>query len=124
MADAFVRIETGAADIRDAVLDLLAEDVVLWSDGGGKVAAALNPIRGAPKVARFFVGLAGKAPPGFISRIALVNGLPGVVNYIDGRPQSVAAAEIGDGKIRGIRIVVNPDKLQQVPRLPTDDENG
>jgi len=102
----------------DALLDLLAEDAVLWSDGGGKVAAALNPIEGADRIARFFVGLIRKAPPGLRTRFMTVNGQPGLVNYIDGHAHSVAVAEIDGGRLRAIRIVSNPDKLRRLPPLP------
>ena len=45
-------------------MQILAADAVLYSDGGGKVAAALAPIRGADHIARFFLGIMRKAPPG------------------------------------------------------------
>ena len=99
------------------LLTLLADDITLWSDGGGKVAAALNPIQGSTNVARFLVGVAGKAPPGIETCLAQVNGQTGAINYVDGRPQSVASLDMADGCIQAIRIVVNPDKLQRVPPL-------
>ena len=102
----------------DGLLALLSRDVTLYSDGGGKVRAALNPIRGPEKVARFFTGILRKAPPGFVVRRASVNGRPGFVGYFgDGRPHSVATFEVADGKIGAIRLVVNPDKLGRVPPL-------
>ena len=101
----------------DDLLQLLADDVTAWSDGGGKVAAALRPILGKKNVARLLVGLAGNAPPDFESRLTPVNGQPGIVIYVGGRPQSVATLDVADGKIQAIRIVVNPDKLSRVPPL-------
>ena len=102
------------------LLDLLADDVIHWSDGGGKVAAALNPIQGAEKVARLFIGLASKMPAGFSLRLAQVNGQLGMIIYDGSRPYCVFAADVADGKIHAIRIVVNPDKLRRVPALPVN----
>ena len=110
----------------DGLLALLSEDVTLYSDGGGKTRAALNPIRGADKVARFLTGILGKAPPGFAVRRTRVNGRPGLVGYFgDGSPQSVVTLEVADGNIRAIRLVVNPEKLGSVPplRRPEGGEN-
>jgi RNA polymerase sigma-70 factor (ECF subfamily) len=102
----------------ERLLALLSEDATLYSDGGGKTHAALNPIRGADKVARFLAGILGKVPPGFVVRRARVNGHPGLVGYFgDGSPQSVATLEVADGNIRAIRLVVNPEKLGSVPPL-------
>lgn len=102
----------------EALLSLLAEDVTLYSDGGGKALAARNPIHGPANVARFLFGIIGKAPPGFSVRRVTVNGHPGLVAYFgDGRPQSVVSLEVSEGRIRAIRIVVNPDKLRALSPL-------
>jgi RNA polymerase sigma-70 factor (ECF subfamily) len=102
----------------EGLLGLLAEDIILWSDGGGKVRAALNPIRGSDKVARFFMGILGKAPPGLVVRQTKVNGHPGIIGYYaDGQPQSVTTFDIADECIRAIHILVNPEKLGNVPDL-------
>ena len=102
------------------LLDLLADDVIHWSDGGGKVAAALNPIQGAEKVARLFIGLASKMPAGFSLRLAQVNGQLGMIIYDGSRPYGVFTADVAEGKIYAIRIVVNPEKLRRVPALPVN----
>ena len=101
----------------DGLLSLLADDATLWSDGGGKVVAAVNPIHGADKITRFFLGLLKKAPPGFAVRLASINEQPGIIAYVNGRPLSVAAFDVVDGKIHAVRVVVNPDKLRLVPPL-------
>ena len=101
----------------DGLIEMLEEDVTLWSDGGGKTAAALNPIYGAEKVARFFMGIIKKMPPNTTAKAARVNGQPGLIAYISGKPYSVFALELQDGKVAGIRVVVNPEKLQRVPPL-------
>ena len=102
----------------EGLLELLAEDITLWSDGGGKVRAALNPIHGSDKVARFLLGILSKAPPGLVVRRARINGQPGIIGYYaDGQPQSVTTLDVADERIRAIRILVNPEKLKNVPRL-------
>lgn len=100
------------------LVDLLAEDAVAYSDGGGKVQAALNPVSGADRVARFLVGLARKAPPGWEVRPATVNGRTGVVTSLGGRPHGVLTVQVEGGRIRSIFIVVNPDKLPRGDTLP------
>ena len=102
----------------EGLVSLLSEDVTLWSDGGGKTRAALNPIHGADKVARFFSSILRKVPPGFVVRWARVNGRPGLVGYFgDGSPQSVMTFDAAEGHIRAIRLLVNPEKLGSVPPL-------
>ncbi|MBI0536736.1 sigma-70 family RNA polymerase sigma factor [Roseomonas sp. KE2513] len=99
-----------------ALRGLLAEDVVLRTDGGGVRPAALNPIAGADRVGRFFAGLARKraAPPSPLLHLGRVNALPGYVTLEpDGLPQTTAL-EIRDGRIAAIYIVRNPEKLGQV----------
>jgi RNA polymerase sigma-70 factor (ECF subfamily) len=93
----------------------LADDVVLVSDGGGKRAAALNPIRGADHIVRLFEGLARKAPPGqFRLRAAPINGMPGFVVAEPGGGVQTIALEIANGKIAAIYLVRNPDKLRGI----------
>jgi RNA polymerase sigma-70 factor, ECF subfamily len=104
----------------DALLSLLSDDVTLWSDGGGKVVAARNPIYGSDRVARFLLGIMREAPAGLVLRWLPVNGRPGLVGYFaDGRPQGVVTLDVADGSIRAVRIVVNPEKLENVPPLPS-----
>lgn len=93
------------------LLDLFAQDIVLWSDGGGKQRAALNPIYGADKVARFVLGLAGKLPEGWSVEAHEINGEVRFVGYVHGHPILTLTFEIGHGRIHGIHIVNNPDKL-------------
>jgi RNA polymerase sigma-70 factor (ECF subfamily) len=100
----------------EGLLALLAEDAVLYPDGGGKARAALNPIVGADKIARFASNILRKAPPGFVIRGGRTNGRPALVGYFgDGSPQSVTTFEVADGRIRTIRLVLNPEKLGGVP---------
>lgn len=100
-----------------ALLALLKQDITLFSDGGGKVRAALNPIYGNDRVARFILGISGKELPDFSLQFTTVNAQPGVIFLLDGHVHSVMAMAIADGIIHAIYIVSNPDKLQMLERL-------
>jgi RNA polymerase sigma-70 factor (ECF subfamily) len=97
------------------LIGLLADDVRLTTDGGGKVTAALNVIEGADRTARFVVGAVSKGlPEGSIIRSVSINGLPGLIVYRpDGSVQSVAF-EIVDNLVRAIYAVSNPEKLSHL----------
>ena len=99
------------------LLSILTDDVIAWTDGGAGVRAARRPIFGADRVSRFLVGVVGQLGTGLDSHFAWVNGEPGFVNTLDGQVHSVVALEIVDGRIAGIRAVMNPDKLRHL-RLP------
>jgi RNA polymerase sigma-70 factor (ECF subfamily) len=90
---------------------MLTGEAVLYSDGGGKVSAALNPIFGADRVVRFLIGIAGKLPA-FTVELADVNGGIGAVLLDAGKPFGVIALDLTpDGRIGGLYFVSNPDKL-------------
>lgn len=93
---------------------VLAADITLWSDGGGKVQAALNPIHGANNVARFLLGILRRTPADVSARFAVINGGPGLIVSVAGHVQSVLAFDVGDDAIQAIRVVVNPEKLGRV----------
>jgi RNA polymerase sigma-70 factor, ECF subfamily len=94
---------------------LLAQDATLYSDGGGKAKAAQKPIHGALSIARFLIGIRRQAAEmGFELRPTLVNGRTGFVTLVEGRPYSVFSLDTEPGRIRGIYVVVNPDKLARV----------
>lgn len=98
------------------LLALLAEDVELVADGGGKVPSVRHPLRGADLVAPFLLRIAQLAPAGWTATLVMVNGEPGIVaRYADGRPLSVMSLALVEGRIAAIRIVNNPDKLSAVP---------
>ena len=103
------------------LLHLLAPNVVMIGDGGGKGQAAREPTHGAERVARFLLGLFRRAhKEGTYGVPALVNGQPGAVAYdAEGRVASVFALDIADGLVQAVRSVVNPDKLQHLG--PTSD---
>jgi RNA polymerase sigma-70 factor, ECF subfamily len=100
-------------DLPDLLL-LLAKDVTFYSDGGGKVVAALKPIHGAQKVARMLLAIRRKWLLNSVSRLVEINGQPGIVQYLDGNIHSAMTFEIIDGFIQSIYSVRNPEKLKQV----------
>jgi RNA polymerase sigma-70 factor, ECF subfamily len=102
-----------AGDTRD-FLAILSEDAVVYSDGGGKAVAALNPVMGRDRVARFFAGLMSKAPSGLAISPRTINGKIGLVTTINGVPINTISFDVHDGRIQRFYIVVNPDKLQRV----------
>jgi RNA polymerase sigma-70 factor (ECF subfamily) len=105
----------------DQVVSLLAPDVVLVSDGGGKKKAALRPLHGAEKIARWLFGVlaADEEAAGFEIRLAELNGEDAFIAYNGDEVDSVGFTEIDDsGRICQIYVVRNPDKLTGIPRLP------
>jgi RNA polymerase sigma-70 factor (ECF subfamily) len=109
----------------DALMQLLASDVRVVTDGGGKVAAALNVLEGADRAARFLVGATRKGwREDFRVRLATINGLPGVI--VDGPegPVQTAAFEIDGDVIRALYVVRHPDKLRHLAAAPPPHENG
>ena len=101
----------------DSLAKTLADDAVLYTDGGGKKLAALNPIYGKDKILRFFLGVAGKhglPQPKDIDRVT-INGLPGFVIDLGGDLETFALEIAGD-QVVAIYGVRNPDKLHHVRR--------
>jgi RNA polymerase sigma-70 factor, ECF subfamily len=96
------------------LLDILAPDAVLYSDGGGKVSAALAPIRGADRIARLFLGVFKKAPADLEVRRVRVNGQPGIIAITGGQVVQVLTFDILDGRIVAGFTIRNPDKLARV----------
>jgi RNA polymerase sigma-70 factor (ECF subfamily) len=108
--------KAAASGDTQALMQVLAKDAVLYSDGGGKRAAALKPIYGADKILRFFVGIARKNPA--LSTIevrpAIVNGLAGFVLREDDGSIATLAVEHRHDRIAAIYLVRNPEKLHHV----------
>ena len=103
---------TRAGDV-DGLVGVLAEDITLWADGGGKVpGAALRPIHGAEAVARFVAQRArgGKERGGSV-RLTRINGQPGFIVDVKGSPQAALILGIRDGRIHAIYAIANPEKL-------------
>jgi hypothetical protein len=99
---------------------VLADDITLWADGGGKVkGAALRPVHGADSVARFVVGVIQRFMPAeSIMRRTRINGEPGFIVYMSGRPLAAMILHIRDDRVHTVYAIGNPDKLQTVPDDP------
>ncbi len=108
--------EAAAGGDMDALLGMLAPDVVVHGDGGGKAQVARKPLAGRQRVMRQLVGLFRRGRVlGVSLRLAWVNGQPGAVAYdAEGRVVSVFALDVADGVVQAIRAVVNPDKLGHI----------
>ncbi|MEU0925397.1 RNA polymerase sigma-70 factor [Streptomyces malaysiensis] len=96
------------------MMELLAPDVTAWSDGGGKVKAAIHPQHGAQKVARFLAAVLAQPMDDPQVHAVDVNGRPGLLLTVAGRPDTVARAEVENARITEIRIIRNPDKLRHL----------
>ncbi|MGW2647082.1 RNA polymerase sigma-70 factor [Streptomyces sp. NPDC001393] len=105
-----------ALETRDlqGLLDVLAPEVVVVSDGGGIKQAALRPITGAEKVVRFLAGGLGKTDATITLGPTVVNGNPALVLRLDGEIDGVMAVRVEDGRIIGLYYVRNPEKLTRV----------
>jgi len=101
----------------DELMMVLAPDVTLITDGGGKVKAALRPITGAAKVARGLTAAAGGrymeiGASGLTIEAAEINGGPGILVTAGGEPIVAVATVVAGGRITAIYVVANPDKLR------------
>ena len=106
------------------LVSLLARDAVAYTDSGGKVRSARNPIHGPMNIARFFTGLARKAAERgetWELRPARVNGATGILTFVDGQLHNVLSIHEEDGLIRNVFITTNPDKLPRLdPEAPSE----
>lgn len=102
-----------SGDLNELV-ELLASDAVIYSDGGGKVSAALAPIVGADRVSRFFMGIIRKTPELGRLQAITVNGLPGLMATVGEKVAIVLTFEIVNGRIVKCFIIRNPEKLARV----------
>lgn len=99
----------------EGLTQLLARDAIVWTDGGGQVAAALQAIRGREQAARFILKTRRLAPGPFTGSIADVNGKPAIILRTEqGRPFLVINIEAGDDHIQTLHIIGNPQKLQHL----------
>jgi RNA polymerase sigma-70 factor (ECF subfamily) len=109
---------TQSGDLK-ALTQMLASDVRIVTDGGGKVRAALNVIEGADRAAQFLVDVTRKRPDAwwredFRPRFGVINGLPGIIVDAPEGPVQTAAFEIEGDLIRALYVVRNPDKLRHL----------
>ncbi|XVV07414.1 RNA polymerase sigma-70 factor [Actinosynnema sp. CA-248983] len=105
-----------ALETRDlqGLMDVLAPDVVLVSDGGGVKQAALRPIVGAAKFARYVLGGVEKYSVDLVAEPTTLNGGPALVMRVNGEMDGVLACHVSDGRITGLYFVRNPEKLTRV----------
>jgi len=104
-------LETGSVD---TVVSMLATDVEVVSDGGGKVVAAVQPIRAPAPVARFLLGLAKQITrpgSGFTYGLADINGQPSLLFRSPAGPDTIGLVHVEDGKLSSLYFIRNPDKL-------------
>lgn len=105
----------------DAVLRLLAPDVVLVSDGGPDRRAGRRPVVGAERVARYLVNLGARTPPDATVGFEELNGAPALVVRSPSLGLVMTAErEMTAGRIGTVRMVLNPDKLHALDRHPSD----
>lgn len=95
----------------DALIAMLAPDVVWTADSDGKASAARRPVTGADKVARLILGLLRFAGDGGRVEPAFYNGAPALVLYLDDGLEGVISVEITDGLITHFYAMRNPEKL-------------
>jgi RNA polymerase sigma-70 factor (ECF subfamily) len=105
----------------EALEALLAEDVVLHGDGGGKAPAITRPVQGRERIAKLLASWvsSGERAGGFELRPVEVNGQPGAlaIDSVADAIIGVLVFDIADGRIQAINSVVNPDKLQHLGPL-------
>jgi RNA polymerase sigma-70 factor (ECF subfamily) len=100
----------------NALLALLADDVMLHIDGGGK-GAVVNIIQGSDKVARGLMGGSKALPSGMVFRLTTINGDPGLISYLDGKAWSVLILDVREERVANVYIVNRPEKLAHLPPL-------
>ena len=98
-------------------MQLLADDVELWIDGGGKArGAATRPLQGRTAVAQFLVATRRHANPGSRAEIADVNGEPALIVRAEGEVRLVLSIGVDADRVCAIRAIRNPDKLHDLTR--------
>ncbi|MFC9944680.1 RNA polymerase sigma-70 factor [Streptomyces pratensis] len=96
------------------LLDVLAPDVVYMGDGGGVKHAALRPIAGVDKVARLLAGGLGRNRIPITFGPTMINGSPALALHLDGELDSILTVHVEAGRISGLYVVRNPEKLSRI----------
>lgn len=109
LAQFFSAIDSGDLD---GLRSMLAKDVMLWSDGGGKIAAATRPLSGTEAIARFLIGINQKAPAGVTRTFNQINGAPAAIVWYEGQIRVVVTFSAEEDHILALRLIGNPDKLR------------
>lgn len=93
---------------------IVAEDVTIYSDGGGKVFAARRPVHSFDNVVRFLFGLMRLATDAHQLVPVTINGQSGAVTLFNGRIYNIFVFDVRNGRVQNIYSVLNPDKLQHI----------
>ena len=104
----------GGGDL-EGLMSLLAPDVRLVGDSGGRSKAPLRVLESADHVGRFLVGIAERGVPDITWRFLELNGGPAVLVLSGGKPDSVFQLDILDGRFQSVYVIRNPDKLRALP---------
>jgi RNA polymerase sigma-70 factor, ECF subfamily len=107
-------VEALTAGDAEGVLSLLAPDVALATDGGGRAQAARNWLSGRDRVTRFLLGVRRKFAADYTHRKAHLNGVPAILTFDHGSVISAMMVDTDGEKIRAVHVVRNPDKLRRV----------
>jgi RNA polymerase sigma-70 factor, ECF subfamily len=108
-------VACGTGDI-EGLMSLLAEDVVVFTDGGGLAKSAPRPVVGPWRAARWLTHVAKTFPEGIQLKETTLNGQPGIVFSENGLVTSALVVEVIDGLVCGVRVVANPEKLAGLRR--------
>ncbi|GAB2450480.1 RNA polymerase sigma-70 factor [Streptomyces incanus] len=98
----------------EGLMKLLAPDVRLVGDSGGKSRAPLRVLESADKVGRFLVGVTRKGFPDSSVRLLELNGGPAALVLTGGRPDTVFQLDVVDGRVQTVYVIRNPDKLRSL----------
>ena len=109
-------IQAARTGERAAIKAMLAADVELVGDGGGKALAFSHILRGADRIANLFLATWMRLGNRVEYRMAMINGKAGLLHYVDGKLESVVSCATDGKRIVGIYSVRNPDKLSRVPQ--------
>ncbi len=99
------------------ILALLADESIVYSDGGGQVKAAGRPIIGADHVSRFLLGIWPRFVTEMERRFVDINGSPGLLMCLNGQVHYAFSFEVAEGRVQAIYIFCNPDKLRHLARV-------
>ncbi len=106
-------LAVGQADGMDMLIQILKEDIVIYSDGGGKVSAAKNPIFGKANCTKFLQGLFKKRDGELSLALAEVNGETALaLSTLDGNLETIVVLSITDFKVDSLYFIRNPDKFK------------
>ena len=96
---------------------LMAEDVELIGDGGGKVQSFSKVLRGSQRLAQLYFALWRRMGAAVRMELVELNGEPGLLRFLDGELESAQTFEIEDERIVRVRVQRNPDKLARIAQL-------